>query len=178
MSGATTAVTLAVTALSTATSIYSQQTAQKRQEKSAKNAASYNAQVAENEAATQKELARNEMQKGIADRERQQRNAQRQMGEMRANMGASGFTLDSETNLSLLEESAAEHQYDSNIIMQNANMAAWQREVAATNAKNQKNMFDYQNQNAGIGTTGSLLGTLGTGLNGVSQGLSQYKKAK
>lgn len=51
-------------------------------------------QVAENEAAAQEQLARNEMSKGIADRERQQRAAARQMGEMRANMGASGFEMD------------------------------------------------------------------------------------
>ena len=119
MSGATTAVTIATTVIATAASMYAQYEGQKAQEKSAKASAAYNAQVAANEAATQQQLAQNEISKGIADKERQQRQAARAMGEMRANMGASGFEMDTGSMVSLLDESAVEHQYDSNIIRQN-----------------------------------------------------------
>lgn len=174
MSGGTTAVTLAVTAIATAASMYAQYQGQKTQEKSAKAAAEYNAQVAENEAAAQEQLARNEMSKGIADRERQQRAAARQMGEMRANMGASGFEMDTGSMSSLLAESAEEHQYDSNVIMQNAAQAAWQHMVGVTAADNNKSFANWQESNADSGRTGSYLGMGGTILGGISSGIGAY----
>lgn len=174
MSGGTTAVTLAVTAISTAVSMYAQNQQQKAQERSAKASAAYNAQVAENERATQEQLAQNEISKGIADRERQQRAAARQMGEMRANMGASGFQMDTGSMVSLLDESAAEHQYDSNIISQNAAMAAWQHQVGATNAQNNLNYANWQSANADSGRAGNNLAMAGTLLGGIAQGVGQY----
>ena len=174
MSGGTTAVTLAVTAISTAVSMYAQNQQQKTQEKAAKNQAEYNAQMAENEAATQRQLAQNEIAKGAADRDRHARAAAQRHGEMVSMLGASGFTMDSGTNLSLLGEHMEEEQYDANIITQNANMAAWQHQTAAAGAENQKNMFDYQYANAGSGRGASMLGMIGTGLSGVATGLGQY----
>lgn len=176
MSGGTTAVTLAVTAIATAASMYAQYQGQKTQEKSAKAAAEYNAQVAENEAAAQEQLARNEMSKGIADRERQQRAAARQMGEMRANMGASGFEMDTGSMSSLLAESAEEHQYDSNIITQNAAQAAWQHQVARTGALNNQGFANWQGDNAGSGKAGTYLGMGGTLLSGIAGGIGQYNQ--
>ena len=84
----------------TAVSMYAQQQQAQQQQAAQEKMAAYNAQIAANEAATQEQLARNEISKGIADRERQQRQAARAMGEMRANMGASGFEMDSGSNLS------------------------------------------------------------------------------
>lgn len=165
---------VAVTAISTAVSMYAQNQAQKSQERSAKAAAEYNAQVAENEAATQQQLAQNEIAKGVADRERQQRQAARAMGEMRADMGASGFEMDSGSNLSLLAESAAEHQYDSAVIASNAEQAAWQHQVAALNATNQGNLADWQYSNASSGRTAAGLGMAGTLLGGIGQGIGVY----
>lgn len=172
MSGGTTAVTLAVTAIATAASMYAQYQGQK----SAKAAAEYNAQVAENEAAAQEQLARNEMSKGIADRERQQRAAARQMGEMRANMGASGFEMDTGSMSSLLAESAEEHQYDSNVIMQNAAQAAWQHQVARTGALNNQSFANWQGANADSGRTGTYLGMGGTLLSGIASGIGTYNQ--
>ena len=180
MSGGTTAayVTMAVTVAAAAMSAAGQIQQQKAQEKTAKNTAAYNAQVAENEAATQQSLAQNEIQKGIADRERQQRAAARAMGEMRAGMGASGFTMDDGTSASLLEESAMEHQYDSNIINQNANQAAWQHLVGRTNSLNNKAMADYQGANASSGRAGAYLGAGGTLLGGIASGVNSYSSLK
>lgn len=164
--------TLAATALSMAGQYQQQRT----QEKSAKAAAEYNAQVAENEAATQQQLAQNEISKGIADRERQQRQAARAMGEMRAGMGASGFQMDTGSMVSLLDESATEHQYDSNIIRQNSEQAAWQHMVGVTAANNNQAFAQYQGDNAGSGRTGTYLGMGGTLLGGVASGISGYNK--
>lgn len=176
MSGGTTAVSIAVAVIGAAVTAYSQHEQQKAQEKSAKASAQYNAQVAENEAATQRELARNELSKGIAEREQQQRKAARAMGQMRADMGSSGFEMDSGSNLSLLAESAGEHQYDSAVITSNAEQAAWQHEVAAINATNQGNLADWQYANASSGRTASRLGMAGTLLGGIGSGIGTYNK--
>ncbi|MDL2267175.1 hypothetical protein LJC46_04210 [Desulfovibrio sp. OttesenSCG-928-G15] len=159
---------------STALSMAGQYQQQRTQEKSAKAAAEYNAQVAENEAATQKQLAQNEIQKGVADKERQQRQAARQMGEMRANMGASGFQMDTGSMASLLEESATEHQYDSNIIRQNSEQAAWQHMVGVTGANNNRAFAQYQGDNADSGKLGTYLGMGGTLLGGIAGGMGKY----
>ena len=169
-----TALSIGATVLSTGVGMVSQYMAGQQQAKSAKAAAEYNAQVAANEAATQKQLAQNEIAKGIADRERQQRQAARAMGEMRANMAASGFELDSGSNLSLLTESAQEHQYDSQVIMNNAAQAAWQHMVGVTAAENQGSFANWQKANAGSGKTAAMIGMGGTLLGGIGAGLGQY----
>lgn len=165
---------LATTALSTGVGMYGQAMQQQQAAQAAEASAAYNAQVAENQAATQRELAQNEIAKGISERERQQRSAARAMGEMRAQMGASGFTLDSGSNLSLLAESAQEHQYDSNLIMSNANQAAWQHLVGASQAENQKSYSQWQGDNAHAGDGLAALGMAGTLLGGIGSGLGTY----
>ena len=169
-----TVASIAVTAISTGVGMYAQQQQAQAQERSAKAAAAYNAQVAENEAATQRQLAQNEISKGIADRERQQRQAARAMGEMRANMGASGFEMDSGSNLSLLAESAQEHQYDADVIMSNANQAAWQHLVAAGGAENQGTYAQWQRANAGSGRGATSLAMAGTLLGGIGSAVGTY----
>lgn len=169
-----TVASIAVTAVSTAVGMYAQNQAQRTQAQSARAAAEYNAQVAANEAATQQQLARNEIQKGVADRERQQRQAARAMGEMRANMGASGFEMDSGSNESLLAESAQEHQYDSQVIMSNANQAAWQHLVAANSAGNQQGFAQWQGSQADSGRGANGLAMAGTLLGGIGTGIGQY----
>lgn len=168
-----TVATIAVTAISTAVGMYAQNQQARQQASAQKAAAAYNAQVAANEAATQQQLARNEISKGIADRERQQRQAARAMGEMRANMGASGFEMDSGSNLSLLAEAAREHQYDSQAIMSNANQAAWQHLVAANAAGNRQSFAEWQGSSVGSGS-GAGLAMAGTLLGGIGTGLGQY----
>jgi hypothetical protein len=156
--------------------MYAQNEQQKAIESSTRAAAEHNAQMAENEAATQQQLARNEISKGIADRERQQRQAARAMGDMRANMAASGFEMDSGSNLSLLAESAAEHQYDSATIMSNAEQSAWQHLVGALNATNQGSMYNWQKANAASGRGATNLAMAGTLLGGIGSGIGQYNQ--
>ncbi len=160
------AAMVATTIVSTALSMAGQYEQQRVQEKNARNTAEYNAQVAENEAAMQQQLAQNEIAKGISDRERQQRHAARAMGEMRAGMGASGFAMDSGAMSSLLDESA--------IIEQNANLAAWQHLVGATSAKNNSAFARYQKQNASSGRMGTYIGMGGSLLGGISSAVNGY----
>ena len=172
MCEAATIAGMALTAVSTGISMVAQSQQAQQQADAQRAAAEYNAQVAANEAATQQQLAQNEISKGIADRERQQREAARKMGEMRANMGASGFEMDSGSNASLLTESAQEHQYDSQVIMSNANQAAWQHLVAAGSAQNQQSWANWQGSTASSGNNG--LAMAGTLLGGIGTGLGQY----
>lgn len=165
---------MAMTAISTGVGMYGQYEQQRQAEASAKASAEYNAQLAANDAANQQQLARNEIAKGVAERERQQRQAARAMGDMRAGMGASGFEMDSGSNLSLLAESAGEHQYDSSAIMSNAEQAAWQRQIGAVNALNDESLAKWQAANAGSGRNGAYLGMAGTLLGGLSKGIGQY----
>lgn len=169
-----TGVGMVVSAVATGLSMAAQNQQAQQQASAQKAAAEYNAQVAANEAATQQELARNEIAKGIDDRERQQRQAARAMGEMRANMGASGFEMDSGSSASLLAESAQEHQYDSQVIMSNANQAAWQHLVSAGSAQNQQNWANWEGSNADSGRGAANLAMAGTLLGGIGTGIGQY----
>lgn len=136
--------------------------------------ASYNMQRAQNEMALQRQLSQQELQKGEADKSRQARDAARQMGAMRAAMGAGGFELDSGSNLSLLGESAKEAQYDNYIIGQNAAQSAWQHDLAAANAQTDYNFYNFQKKNAKSGRKASLLDMGTTLLGTVGKGISMY----
>jgi hypothetical protein len=147
---------------------------QRAQERAAKDAAEYNAQVAANEMATKRQLAQAEIAKGAAEKDRLVRSGLRNMGAMRSNMAASGFTLDSGTPLSLLGESAQELQYDANVMDQNTAMAVWQHQAGIVGAQNQANFSQYQASQASAGKTGSLLSAGGTLLSGIGYGLGKY----
>lgn len=170
------AVSLAMTVAATAMSVAGQAQQQRTAERTAKSTAEYNAQVAENEAAVQQQLAQNEIAKGVAERSQQQRQAARALGTMRASMGASGFQMDTGSMVSLLEESATEHQYDSSVISSNAQQAAWQHLVGATSAQNNMNFANWQGANATSGRTGAILGMGGTLLGGIASGISGYNQ--
>ena len=168
--------TLAMTALSTAMSMTAQ-VQQQRQQQNAMNAqANAQAQALENEKALKHELAQGELAKGAAERARQQREAMRRQGEAAARMGASGLTLDSGSNLSMLGENMEEAQHDSNIITENANRAAWEREVDISNLGNQQAMLSARTKNASTGT--DWLGLGGTLLGGITSGMKQWNDYK
>ena len=176
MSGGTTAVSIAVTAISTAMAMAAQEQ-QRRMQQNAMNAqAKSQAQALENEKAVKHEQAQNELAKGEVERTRQQREAMRRQGEAVAGMGASGLTLDSGSNLSMLGESMEEAQHDSNIITGNANQAAWRQQVDINGLGNQQAMLSSQTKNASTGP--DWLGLGGTLLGGISGGMKQWNAYK
>jgi hypothetical protein len=89
---------------------------------------------------------------------------------MAAGMGASGFALDSGSNLGLLGQSAEEIQQAASIVRQNANMAAWNHLAGANRAENEGAFARYSGQqglaNSKLAMTGTLLGGLSKGLTG------------
>ena len=173
MSGGTTA-TLVTTAITTAISMAGQYMQAQAQEKQAKQTAQYQADVAAQDAAMKEQQARSVMQKAITEEDRQRRNVARAMGEMRANMGASGFAMDEGSNMDLLAESVGEHQYDSQVRMSNAEQEAWGYQVGATNAQNNQAFANWQKSNADSGQLGTYLSMGGTLLGGISKGIGQY----
>lgn len=162
---------LAVTAFSTIASAAGKFIEYRQETKAAQASADYNAAIAADQARTSRALAQNEIAKGEADRTRLLRSAAREQGEMRSQLGASGFEMDSGSGLSLLAESAQEHQYDANIVSQNAAMSAWQHEADANKALNNQNWFKYQRQQSkgsplaqALGIGGSILGGIGSAM--------------
>jgi hypothetical protein len=145
----------------------------KAQSQAAQAAANYNAQVAANEAETQRNLAQAEIQKGIDERNRVIRAGLAKQGEMASGMGSSGFTLDQGTNLSLLGQSAEEIQHDASAATQNANMSAWSRLAGANSADNEAAFARFTGQQA-ANQSGSKLGLVGTVLGGIGSGLTGY----
>ncbi len=168
-----TITTLAVTAISTAVSMYSQNEQAKGQARAAQASADYNSQVAAGEAATKQQLAQNELQKGVVDRERLLRQAARQQGEMASGLAANGFTLDSGSPMDLLAESASEAQYDAQMVSKNAEHSAWQHMVGVNAANNAQNMYQYQSATA-YDKTSNMLNMGSTLLGGIGKGIGQY----
>jgi hypothetical protein len=136
----------------------------------ARQVAEYKAQVAEGEAETRRNLARAEIEKGAAERDRIIRAGLAKQGEIAGGLGASGFTLDQGTNLSLLGQSAEEIQQDVSLAGHNAALKAWNHLAGAAKAGNEGARARLQGQ-ADQGTAnsklaGTILGTLGQGLTG------------
>jgi hypothetical protein len=169
-----TIATLVTTTISTAIGMYSQKVGADANARAQKNAALANAQAAENQSALERGLAQAEIEKGATEADRQRREALRRMGALRNEMGASGFEMDSGTTRSLLAESAGEEQMDIDIINRNAQTAAWQHQVNATNADNSQSSYLYQASQAGKDGGATALGMGGTLLGGIAAGLGQY----
>lgn len=167
---------IAVTALSTVAGMAGQYMQYQQQSAAQSAQAEYNAQIAAQEAATQQQLAQNEIAKGSAERNRLIRSGARHMGEMRSQLASNNIEMDSGSALSLLGESAEEIQYDANIVSQNAAMSAWEHQVGATRAVNDQNWANYQKQQAKGSRTAQWLGMGGTLLGGLGAGLNQYSQ--
>lgn len=167
-----TAASLAVTAISTAVSMAAQQQQAKQQKSAAQAQADYQQAALDNEIAMQEAQAQDAIARGVNEKNRQQRNAARLMGEQRAMLANAGVELSSGTALDMLGESAMEAQYDSTTIMQNANREAWGHSVSANNALNEKglvaanlsNTKKAANTSAGFGMGSSFLSGLGTAM--------------
>jgi hypothetical protein len=117
---------------------------------SAKAAADYNAQVAEQNA----ELSR---QQGIEEERRTRIMAKKQLGDMRANYGASGITLEG-SPLDILEESAAAAELDALTVRH----AGDSRAIGYRNEAAQERFSGRQARTSGyFSASGSLLSGAG-----------------
>jgi hypothetical protein len=169
----TAALSMIATGLSTAFGVMGQISQARSQAAAAEQASAYNQQVAANEAATRQQLAEAALAKGAAERDRVIRAALSKQGELRAGMGASGFQLDSGSNLSLLAESAQEGQYDAEVVSNNAAQEAWGHYAGVTAAQNQAAFARYEGEKAGS-SSGLGLSIAGTVLGGLGSGLTKW----
>ena len=141
---------LALSAISTVAGMGGQVMSATNQSKSAKAQAEVQMQQARNQQALAEQQAQNEISKGIAEENRSRRQASKQQGELASMLSASGFQMDSGSMLGILTDSAEEAQYDSNIILNNAEQAAWGHLVNANNAGNSYAAFEAAKANSGV----------------------------
>ena len=152
---------MAMTAIATGMSMIGQQ----QQGKAAQAQANAQAQAAADQQVMGQQQAQAEIAKGAAEDARHRRQAAQQHSEMISSLAAGGFELDSGSSLLLASDNAEEIQHDSNIIKNNANLAAWGHQVGANTAGNQASMFKAQGQNSGataLNMGATALGGLGT----------------
>ena len=140
------------------------------QAEAARRKADFQARAAENEAASQRDLARAEMQKGAAERDRVIWAGLVRQGELASGLGASGFALDSGSSRGLLGQGAEEIQQEASLAGQNAALKAWERRAGAARAENEAALAGFeaktQRGNSKLGLASTVLGGLGRGLTG------------
>ncbi len=141
------AVSLIVTAVGTASSMYERKEQTRQAEKAAEQESAYQLGLLETEKAKNMEEAQRALQRGEIEAERQRRNARRGIGDVRSMLSAGGFELDSGSNLSLLTEQAEENQYENSLIRYQAateanrlQNQAWQTQGAQWNLQAQKKL--------------------------------------
>ena len=132
----------ALAAISTVVNMASQQHNAVQQSKYAQAQLDAEAQATANQQALAERQAQMEIQKGITEREKYLRKARMQQAQEASMMAASGFEMDSGSNLSMLQDQAEETQHEANTIVQNAEIASWQHLVDANNAINQQTMLE------------------------------------
>ena len=165
-----------LTAASTAVGMASQYYQYKQETNAAQAAAEYNSQIAADQARTSNALAQNELAKGDADRERLLRQGAQHQGEMKSQLAASGFEMDSGSGLSLLADSAQNIQYDAQITSHNAAMNAWQHQAGANKALNEQNWQNFQYKQSKGSRAAQLFGMGGSLLGGIATGMNQWNQ--
>lgn len=97
----------------------------------------YNAEVAENNAQVAEQQARDANIRGARKADEQRLKTKLMIGKQRASLAAQGVTLDSETSLDILGDTAMFGAMDEETIRTDAAREAWGYQVQATNYRNQ-----------------------------------------
>lgn len=170
---------LVLTAVSTAAGIAGQVMQADQANKATSAQAKYQQQQLDQQKAMQEQQAQDAIARGSEEKNQQQRNASRIMGEQRSMLAASGVEMDSGSALTQIVESAEEAQHDSNIITQNASREAWGYQVGANNTENQKSLVAATAKNTiAANTSAAAWGAGTTLLSGLSKGVGQYSDWK
>ncbi len=144
---------LAITAISTGVSVYSQY----QQAQSQNKANDYNAQLMERNAQNAKAQGQYAVDQGAVD-EANQRNKVRQLvGSQRAAASASGLLVDSGTTQDYVSESTGFGELDALTIRNNAARAQWGYENQAADYTGQAGLKRMGNTNPMLAAGGSLL---------------------
>ena len=162
MCAVTTAVTALIAAASTAVSMQQQQA----QAKAQRQQLEYQAQVAEQEKANTQQRAQAALASGEAEASLLRRQKAKNQGDMAANMAASGFAMDSGSNLSLLGEEAEDAAHATSLLRHETATNAWNLQQQGVDAENRAQLDRMRaaqvGANARYGATQSLLGGLGS----------------
>ncbi len=170
-------VSAALLVATTVASIGMQQVQAHQAAKEATAQAKYAAEAQDNEQARNMEEARRALQRGELEADRQRRQASRANGGSVSMLAASGFELDSGSNLSLLMENAEEAQHENAMIRFNAANEAWQYQNRAVDNLNAQASALAQGQNAANKAHYQAnMASIGAGLQGIGSGMSLYGK--
>jgi len=105
-----------------------------QQGKAASAQANYQAQVAENNAATSRLQAADAIERGKIEEGQHRKQVSRMIGQQRAGIAGSGFELGDETSQDILGDTASMGELDALTIRNNAQREAWGFEVQGQNA--------------------------------------------
>jgi hypothetical protein len=126
--------------------------------------ATYQAQVARNNAAVQEWNARNAEKVGLVAEDQQRRKTALAIGSERAALAAQGGDVNSGSPVDITSDTARAGTFDALTIRSNAATKAWGFRVAATNANAQAGLDDASAANTMAGLSLSMQKSLLTGL--------------
>ncbi len=169
--------TLALTAIGTVVSTYSQYAQGQAQAQATKMAgrnnqaiAEYNAKMLEQNAEIQRRAKEDSLTRGAQDAATIRENTRKLNARGRAIMGSSGLLVDTGTNLSLLGDNTVAGEVNALTTFNNAERESYGYAIAETDAKNQAKNTRYQGElgmqtasyNASIQKQAGLLGATST----------------
>jgi hypothetical protein len=143
---------------------------QYQQQQSANKQAQYQAQVAENNALTQKRLADYALEKGRLDEQRQRLQTARLKGQQRLGYAAAGVDMADGSPLDTLEDTAAMGELDALNVRHGAALDAWQHEAGASDAFAQAGLH----RSSSASPLTQSLPTLVSGASGVADKWQRY----
>ena len=162
MCAVTTAVTALIAAASTAVAMQQQKAQAQAQQKQME----YQAQMLEQDKANARQKAQAALAAGEAEASLLRRDSARKQGELAAAMSASGFALDSGSNLSLLGEAAEESAHKASLLRHETATNAWNLQQQGLDAENRAQFERMRAAQTGTnvryGMAQSLLGGLGS----------------
>ena len=139
-----------------------------QQGKAASAAAKYNAAVANMNAKIADRAAKDELERGARDEQRKRIEVAAIAGQQKAGMAAAGLDITFGTPLEMLVDTAYAGEMDALTIRTNANRAAYNREVEATNMRAQANLYEFEGKSARSGAMLSAIGTIAGGIGSAS----------
>lgn len=142
-----------------------------QQGRAAQSAANYNARVAEMNAKIADKAAQDELERGARDEQRKRIEVAAIAGQQKAGMAAAGLDITYGTPLEMLVDTAYAGEMDALTIRTNANRAAYNREVQATNLRAQGQMYEFEGKSA---RSGSMLSAIGTIAGGVGSAYGKF----
>ena len=169
ISGTTAAVIAGITAATALAGTAVSISAQQRQAQQQKDAAEYQAKIAQQNQELAQEQAASVKRQGYDDAQRQRLKAAGIIGTQRAIAGASGITVDTGSNLDLTMETAEKGELDALAIQQQSLDKAHNLQIQGWNAGQQAQAYAWQ-----ADSIDPTAGMVGTALGGLAKAGSNF----